>query len=164
MESLVETTPLEQLWSCVGEQEGKERLMLLHFVLSRVNTESKYSNNVDDVMELAAMSIGPDTQSDSSDDTLIKAVINERNLPFFESNFQQYASQILSSEAAALRVAYAAETTDLDNSSILQVWGRERQRERERERVYLSKVQKGLCNMYVCKLSSFSFIHFYRFK
>ena len=122
MESLIETTPIEQLWSCLAEQDRRERLTLLHFVLSRVNTESKYSNKVDDVMELAAMSIGPDTQSNSSDDNLIKAVINERNLPFFESSFQQYASQVLSLEAAALKEAYAAKTTDLDDSAILQVY------------------------------------------
>lgn len=121
VESLIETTPFEQLWSCFGEQEERERLTLLHFVLSRVNTESKYSNKVDDVMELAAMSMGPDTQSDSRSDNLIKAVINERNLPFFESSFQRQASQILSSESAALKEAYTAETTDLDNSAILQV-------------------------------------------
>lgn len=125
MESLIETTPIEQLWSCLGEQKGKERLTLLHFVLSRVNTESKYSNKVDDVMELAAMSVGPSTHSDSSDDNLIKAVINERNLPFFESTFQQHSSWILSSEAAALKEASTTETTDLDNSSILQVCKRE---------------------------------------
>ena len=126
VESLIETTPLEQLWSCLGEQEGKERLTLLHFVLLRVNTESKYSNKVDDVMELAAMSTGPDPQSDSSDDSLIEAIINKRNLPFFESSFQQHASQILSSEAAALREAYTAEITNLENLPILQVWKRER--------------------------------------
>ena len=122
MESLIETTPIEQLWSCLGEQGSRERLTLLHFVLSRVNTESKYSSKVDDVMELAAMSIEPSTQSDSSDENLIKAVINEKNIPFFESSFQQHASQVLNLEAAALKEAYAAETTDLDNSAILQVY------------------------------------------
>jgi hypothetical protein len=76
---------------------------------------------VDDVMELAAMSTGPDTQSDSSDDNLVKVVINERNLPFFESSFHQHTNQILSLEAAALKEAYTAETTDLDSSAIFQV-------------------------------------------
>jgi hypothetical protein len=121
VESLIETTPIEQLWSCLAEQDGRERLTLLHFILSRVNTESKYSSKVDDVMELAAMSIGPDTQSDSSDNNLIKMVINERNLPFFESSFHQHASQILSLEAAALKEAYTTETTDLDSSATFQV-------------------------------------------
>ena len=124
MESLIELLPLEQLWSCLGEQgrSRREKLTLLHFVLSRVNVESKYSNKVDDVMELAAMSMGPGTQSDTSDDNLIKEVINERNLPFFESKFQHHTHRILSSEAAMLKKAYATETTNLDNSSILQVY------------------------------------------
>ena len=118
---MIETTPLDQLWRCLGEGEGGERLTLLRFVLSRVNIESKYSNTEDDVMNLAAMSMEPSTHLDSSDDDLAKAIVNERNLQFFESSFRQSASQVLSSEAAALTEAFAAETTDLENSSILQV-------------------------------------------
>ena len=118
-ESLVESTPLEQLWNCLGTEEDRERLTLLKFVLSRVN-DSKYSNKTDDVMELALRSTHSG-EPNRDDDKLVSKIINERNLPFFETNYHRFAGQLLRGEADALRSAYVAVTTDLDNSGIIMV-------------------------------------------
>ena len=119
MESLVESILLEQLWSCLADHEGKEKLTLLKFILSRVTNESKHSNTTGDVMELAAESTKACVQSDLSGDVLVNKIINERNLPFLETNYQSYSSHTLNNEAAAIKEAFVSETTDLDNSSIL---------------------------------------------
>ena len=122
LDSLIECTPIEELCNCLASQERREKLTLLRILLSRVNTESKYSNKSNDVMELAAKTSGTGDQSESSkDDGLVKEIINERNIPFFESNYVHYSSQLLKCEAAALKEAYTLETTDLENSSILLV-------------------------------------------
>lgn len=120
VESLVELTSLEQLWSCLGAQENKEKLTLLHFVLSRVNVGSKYGSESDDVMKLAAKSVGSTIQQESSN-KLVKEIINERNLLFLETTFLHLASQLLSSNTAVLREAFTSETTNLENTSVLLV-------------------------------------------
>lgn len=119
VESLVGSIPLDHLWSCLEAQVNKERLTLLKFLLSRVNDDSKYSDKTDDVMELAFKS----TQlgDSSSDDELVGKIVNERNLPFFEANYHRHVGQLLSSEAAVLKIAFASQITDLDNTAILAV-------------------------------------------
>lgn len=123
MESLIEATPLEQLWSCLGDAESKEKHTLLKFVLSRVNGDTKYSNDTDDVMGLATAPVSPGVQSHAStaNDRLVDEIISDRNLPFFESNYHHYASLLLSNEAAALKEAFTAQTINLDIASILMV-------------------------------------------
>ena len=89
-------------------------------MLSRVNDDdSKYSDKTDDVMELAFKS----TQSgeSSGDDELVGKIANERNLPFFEANYHRCVGQLLSSEAALLKIAFASQKADLDNAAILMV-------------------------------------------
>lgn len=125
LESLVGSVSLEQLWNCLVVEESREKLTLLRFVLSRVHYHPRYSSDdSDDVMELAARMTDSDVQSDassSSDEKLVNEIINKRNLPFIESNYQLLVSQLLKSEAVVLNEAYTAESVNLDNSSIVMV-------------------------------------------
>lgn len=125
LESLVGSVSLEQLWNCLGAEESREKLTLLRFVLSRVHYHPRYSSDdSDDVMELAARMTDSGVQSDassSSDEKLVNEIINKRNLPFIESNYQLLVSQLLKSEAGVLNEAYTAKSVNLDNSSIVMV-------------------------------------------
>ena len=100
LESLVSSTTLEILWETL-ENHSRAKITLLNFVATGL-----------------ADCKDTDSQSDLS---LILEVLSEQNLMFLAGSFQRHSQLLLSDNAAALNVTFAAETTDQEDPNVILV-------------------------------------------